>query len=728
MISFRRFRLGAVLAVLGFASAPLAAQDVILSSTFEPPFPEQPEAVRFLNQATFGATPADAARLRQLGIGGWLDEQFARSPSGHRRPLEQLALTLPASTQINSSDRLRQWYRVALTGQDQLRQRVGFALSQIVVASDVGDALSQEPLLVADWTDLLTRNAFGNYRTLLQETTRHPAMGRYLTHYRNRKIEVSGTPQMATVTPDENYAREVMQLFSIGLFERELDYSPILVGGNPVATYDNNMIGALARVFTGLAHECTATAEPFPGAGFQIVRDCGAGCTGTDCRFTNTPMLFFNAPPSDRTAAALIPDTTPIDRGLRHPDFFRPLVCYPRYHDSGRQAVGNSPIGTTPLPWTGVAPQPAANKLLTLGGEPILTIEPIVSTPQTAPNRALNCHDTGNLISPAHRSACLAYCENNINSAIDLLFQHPNTSSFVARQLIQRLVTSNPTPAYIHRVACAFEGTSAQPGQCSPGSANPRGDMRAVISAVLLDRDARELGSLALNAGKAREPILKLTQLWRAFDAVVPAAGDRNFGPASPQGAYAQRPLGSPSVFNFFEPDFKQAGRLSSVNLNGDPSTEGLFAPEFQVLNEVTVIDTANDLYSRICAGYGGGSCSGAFAATPPTNAVYIPPASLDALPLDGSAAGDAALVERLNTLLMGGAMSGTINTLAACPTPGPPPTLTAVLGSGMKGRLYGMLRCTAFSSLNANQNDRRSKALYLTHLIALSPEYNTQR
>lgn len=714
-------------ALLGIAvalsSATAAAQDAIFREGFDPVVGTDAEAARFLNQAGFGATAADIARVRQIGIGGWMDEQFAVPRSLHRRPLEEFALTLAANTTISRDDRLRQWYRVAAGSPDQLRQRLAYSLSQILVVSDLSDALSQEPLLVADWNDMLARHAFGNYRDLLIDVSRHPAMGRYLTHLRNRKLE-------GTIAPDENYAREIMQLFSIGLFERELDWSPILVGGQMVPTYDNDMIATLARVFTGLSHQCTGTEEIFPGAGVSIVRNCGTGCTGTDCRFTNTGTLFFNSPSTDGAAANLIPDTTPVNRGLRHPDWFRPMVCYPRYHDTGRQANGNSPVGTPPALWTGVSPQPPANKALVLATQTLLTINPINSPPQTSPNRALNCHDTGNNISGAHRTECINYCESSVDGAVNMLFNHPNTSSYVARQLIQRFVTSNPSPAYIRRVACVFEGNTAPAGECpGPAATHARGDLRRVITAVLLDPEARRAPGAPgqpLNFGKPREPILKMVHLWRSFGASLPALSVRTGYPTNVSQSYGQRPLGAPSVFNFYEPEYKQAGQISAVDINGNPSPSGLYSPEFQIINEVSIIDTANDLYRRVCAGYGGSNCSGAFAATPP-NEVHLPPASIDALPIaDGSAASDQALIEALNLRLLGGSMSGTMDTVSACP-PAPVP-LTTMLGTGMKGRLYGMLRCTAFNTLNATQDNRRRKALMLIHMILISPEYATQR
>jgi uncharacterized protein (DUF1800 family) len=715
--------LGWVFALVCLGMGMARAQDAVFSGGFESRIPaSDAEAARFLDQATFGNTNAQIARLRQIGLEAWFAEQVAAAPSGHRRPLEALALTLAANTALNRDDRLRQWYRVAVLGNDQLRQRVAYALSQVLVVSDASDALSGEPLLVAEWNDMLARHALGNYRDLLIDVTRSPAMGRYLTHLRNRKVE-------GTVAPDENYAREIMQLFSIGLFERELDYSPILVGGSPVPTYDNDMIAALARVFTGLSHDCTGNAEVFPGAGVTIVRNCAGAstCTGSDCRFTNTGQLFFNSPPTDGAAANLLPGTTPLNRGLRHPDWFRPMVCYPRYHDTGRQAAGNSPVGTPPAPWTGVLPQPGPNKNLSIAGQLLRAIEPIPSPPQTAPNRALNCNDTGTNISAPHRAQCLAYCENSIDDAVNLLFTHPNTSSFVARQLIQRLTTSNPSPAYVRRVACAFEGTTAQAGECPARWPTARGDMRSVVQAVLFDIEARRpVAEMPVNAGKPREPILKLVQLWRTFDAVLPATSLRGGFPTGLGTAYAQRPLGAPSVFNFYEPDYKQAGRIATTGIDGQPSASGLFSPEFQIINEVSVIDTANDLFGRVCAGYGGNNCNGAFAATAPTDRVYLPPAALDALPIsDGSAASDAALIEAINLRLMGGTMSGTIALAGTCPTPTP---LTAMLGTGMKGRLFGMLRCTTLNTLNATQDNRRRKALYLIHLVMVSPEYATQR
>jgi uncharacterized protein (DUF1800 family) len=715
-------------ASLGFAAAlstaSALAQDAIFRDGLDPVASTDAEAARFLNQATFGATAADITRVRQIGLGGWIDEQLVVPRSLHRRPLEEFALTLAANTTISRDDRLRQWYRVAAASPDQLRQRMAYSLSQILVVSDLSDALSQEPLLVADWNDMLARHAFGNYRDLLIDVSRHPAMGRYLTHLRNRKLE-------GTIAPDENYAREIMQLFSIGLFERELDWSPILVGGQMVPTYDNEMIATLARVFTGLSHQCTGTEEIFPGAGVSIVRNCGAG-DAIQRRFNsgtapNLGTLFFNGLPIDDNANNLLPADTPLNRGLRHPDLFRPMVCYPRYHDAGRQSNNT--------PWTGVSPQPPANKALVLAGQTIQTIAPIAQAAGTA--QVTNCNVTGSPtanppfgLDAINRQACVDYCENSVDGAVSMLFNHPNTSSYVARQLIQRFVTSNPSPAYIRRVACVFEGSTAPAGECpGPTATHARGDLRRVITAVLLDPDARRAPNAAgqpVNFGKPREPILKMVHLWRSFGASLPALAVRGGYPTNVSQSYGQRPLGAPSVFNFYEPEYKQAGQISAVDINGNPSTTGLYSPEFQIINEVSIVDTANDLYRRVCLGYGGSNCSGAFAATPP-NEVHLPPASIDALPIaDGTAASDQALIEALNLRLLGGSMSGTMDTVSACP-PAPVP-LTTMLGTGMKGRLYGMLRCTGFNTLNATQDNRRRKALMLIHMILISPEYATQR
>lgn len=683
--NLRRVACALLLSIFGTLAHAQGA-DAIFNNDFDPPFAfpnGDGEAARFLNQTTFGATRPEIAQVRLQGYDAWLTQQFGIPASLHRQPLEQLAASLASGTAINQDDRRRRFWQVAVNAPDQLRQKTAWALSQIVVVSDENDLLSNEPLLMADWHDLLARNAFGNYGTLLQEASRHPAMGRYLTSLRNRKFE-------GNVAPDENYAREVMQLFSIGLFDRNMDYSLKLDGlGNPIATYDQNAISAVARVFTGLAHDCTGN-QLIAGTSVTMVRTCGTGCSGLACRFTNTGSLYFNDPPRDDNVAN-VQGTTAINRGLRHPDFFRPMVCYVRYHDTGRDLAG--------LPWTGNN-TPSPTKVIELsGGQSSLTI---ATSPEGIDCRGLSA------TSPADQQTCTQYCDSSLEQFVDLVFNHPNTPPMVARQLIQRFVTSNPSPAYIRRVACAFAGTSASTTDCPTISQNPRGDLRATLRAVLSDIDARRPltdPATPVDGGKPREPLLKLAQLWRSMGAVIQPLAGRNWGPTNSTVAFGQRPLGAPTVFNFYQPDFQQPGPIAAANL---------YSPELQIVNETTAINSANDLFGRLCAGYGGGNdCGGAFAATAPTDRNYFPPAALDALPSD-----PVQLIEELNIRLMGGAMTGTMNPAGAC---------FSGVGTGMKGALYFMLRCQ-MSNFGVTATERQRRALYLAHLIAISPEFGVQR
>ncbi|HVF36006.1 MAG TPA: DUF1800 family protein [Candidatus Saccharimonadia bacterium] len=660
------------------------------------------EAARFLNQATFGATRAEIDALRQQSFETWIDTQFA-APATLARPfLEQLATTENlAGRALDQAQRVHRWFGTAATAPDQLRQKLAYALSQIVVVSDQDAALNDETIMMAEWNDLLVRNAFGNYRTLLSEATRSPMMGRYLTSLRNRKFELdpvftqTGTPPAFTISsygtqnsgtqPDENYAREVMQLFSVGLVMRNLDFSPL---PGPVATYNQQMITTMARVFTGLGHACSGTRLV---AGQPILRNCN--CVGVACNFSTTN--FFATPPRLTVTG---------QDDVAHPDRYEPLVCYPRYHDTGRDidgfqlpgaSPGTPPVNATLSPAASAmipAGTPSDDKALTLAGAVLSTIAEINSG---APrDQAVNCQSGA--LNDTQRQQCLDYCDQSLANAVDVLFAEPNTAAMVARQLIQRFVTSNPSPAYIERVARVFDGNGGA-----------RGDLRATIKAVLLDAEARAEPA-SPSAGRVREPMLKLVHVWRSFGAV--AADGRRWGVPNPERAYFQRPLGAPSVFNFYEPDYRQPGAIE---------TAGLYSPEFQIINENTSTQTANDLFTRICTAYGGGgnNCSGAFVQPPSTGTgtnsdrAYIPPAVLDALPAD-----PVALVEELNLRLMDGRMSGALPNAPSCSG-----------NSGMKGTLYNLLQC-GLSALGTSTDARRRRILYLIHLIAISPDYAAQR
>ncbi|WP_395788049.1 DUF1800 family protein [Aquimonas sp.] len=753
------------LSALLSAAPARAGDDPIFSDSFELPFnfpANDGEAVRFLNQTTFGAVPADISTVRSQGVSGWLNAQLALPTTTVSRPwMEAYAASLTLNNAISQDVRVHRWFSVAVTAPDQVRQRVAWALSQIVVASDRDDFLSNEPIQMAEWNDIIVRNALGNYRQLLQDVSYSPMMGRYLTTLRNRKFELNrpgangcpaGTNYCAGnngVQPDENYAREVMQLFSIGLVVRGEDfYTTYPDAQNPGtlrSTYTETDISELARVFTGLAHQCTQGDSSVGGV--TLSRNCGANntsCTGIGCRFSNTAGLFGASPPRD-----------PLNRGLVHPDWYKPMVCYPRYNDNGRDTsagVLETDSGSFGLP----PGTPAPDKVLTLGTaagvDSTLTIPP-----SFLDGSPLNCHATGSTLNAAQQQACVDYCEGGVNAALDLLFNHPNTPVMVARQLIQRLVTSNPSPQYVSRVAAAFINNGS----------NVRGDMKAVVRAIFLDGEARRPSSDPLQPqdfGKVREPMLKLVAIWRHFGAVSgdpanfpntnpqggaanPLAGQpslRRWGPTNPQNEYQMRPYGAPSVFNFFEPDYRQPGLVSE---------RGLFSPELQIIHEVTSVAAANDLYARICSGYGGtnsncqeGRLTGGPTNpappdannNPPLDRAYFPIAQVNLIPArvavnstqaDPTVAEDLALIEFFNTRMMGGSMSGSVPPNAVCPS----------TGTGMKGLLMNAIRCTGGlnQTLNGAENgttggDRvqrqRRKALLLMHLIAISPEYSTQR
>jgi uncharacterized protein (DUF1800 family) len=442
------------------------------------PAPVQPtadEAARFLMQASFGPTDTDIARVQTLGYSSWIDEQFSSIPSKH----------LPY-VQANYSQLLfggnfafmqDSFWQQAIPAPDQLRQRMKFALSQIVVVSAESGTIASASDGLANYVDLLGEHAFGNYRTLLEAVATSPMMGIYLSHLRNQKADpVTGR------VPDENFAREVMQLFSIGLTEINPDGTPKLVNGQPVETYTNADITGLARVFTGWSWAAQDTSNAsFNGGG---------------------------------TAYA--------DRILR------PMQPYPQFHETGTKTFLNVTI-------------------------------------------------------PANTSA-----QASLTIALDTLFNHPNLCPFIGRQLIQRLTTSNPSPGYVGRVSAA----------CTDNGAGVRGDMKAIVRAILLDSEARSSAGLAdLQFGKLREPVLRLSQWARCFGATSASGNWQIRNLDSPATSLGQQPLRAPSVFNFYRPGYVPASTaIASV---------GLFAPEFQITGETSVAGYTNFMQAAISSGVG---------------------------------------------------------------------------------------------------------------------------
>lgn len=361
------------------------------------------------------------------------------------------------------------FYMQALRGPDQLRQRVVFALSQIFVVSMASNEVVDRSSCHTSFMDMLGRNAFGNFRTLLEEVSTHGMMGVYLSHRANEKEDpVKGS------SPDENYAREVMQLFSIGLVQLNSNGTVKRDGaGNPIPTYNNADVSGLAKVFTGWS---------------WVPRDTA------DYRF------FENFPP----------------RNIQ----VQPMVPYEKHHStSEKRFLGETiPAGTTARP--------------------------------------------------------------SLRIALDTLFNHPNTAPFIGRQLIQRLVTSNPSPAYVSRVSAAFVSS--------------KGDMKAVIRAILLDDEAR-LPAKAGDGrtGKVREPILRVTAWARAFE----ASSKTNEFRIRQTGQIGQSTMEAPSVFNFYRPGFVPPGSAIAA--------AKLVAPELQINTESQVTAYLNFMANAVEKGTG---------------------------------------------------------------------------------------------------------------------------
>ncbi len=473
--------------------------------------PTVADAGRFLSQSTFGATDALIAKVQSQGYDGFLNDQFAAPTSSHLAFVDAAVAALPSPspsatpnqptlTQTNDA-----WWTYAISAPDQLRQRVAFALSETLVASLNSAGLGNKPYALPAYFDVLVRDAFGNYRKLLEDITLNPAMGAYLNMLQNDKAN----PARGTL-PNENYAREIMQLFSIGLYDLNLDASLTLSSsGFPIATYGQDAILDTAAVFTGWTYAQT----------------------------TNPPV--FNPPA----------------------DWRNPMVNVAARHSPDAKTILNG------------------------------------------------------VLIPANQTAA-----QDLKMALDTIFNHPNVGPFFCRQLIQRLVTSNPSPGYVYRVASVFNNN----GQ------GVRGDLKAVVRAILMDYDARVGFASAQGAGHLREPVIRLTNLLRAFNATSPD------GKFSVRGAYAalnEEAMHSPTVFNFFSPEYAAPGAIAAA---------GLQSPEFEITTETTVVTVANYLRTAIYTYLG-----------PSTDKITLNLANDQIL-----AANPAQLVDHLNSVLMAGAMS----------------------------------------------------------------------
>lgn len=419
-----------------------------------PPPPSPPpvttaEAFQFLNQASFGATAEEAQMVVASGIEVWIDQQLQIEAS---LQLPHLRAVPPPQFPFQlQPDRVDVWFRNAVNGEDQLRQRVAFALSEIMVVSQIG-ALGSLPFSLADYYDMLAKNAFGNYRDLMQAVTLHPAMGVYLSMLGNEKPD-----PLLNIRPDENYARELMQLFSIGLVELNQDGTRVRDAQNlPIPTYNQQIIEGFAHVYTGW-------------------------------NFAGAPSFEFARPNAFNQTA--------------------PMQLYPSFHDTGEKSLLNGV--TLPAGQTG---------------------------------------------------------DQDLAAALDTIFNHPNVAPFISIRLIQRLVTSNPSPSYVGRVAAVFNDN----GQ------GVRGDLGAVVKAILLDDEARP--ELPMDPdGKIKEPLLRLTQLWRAYNATSVSGRYQLLSQIPPVIFLGQGPLQTPSVFNFFSPFYAPPGEFRDNDF---------VAPELEIATE----------------------------------------------------------------------------------------------------------------------------------------------
>ncbi len=438
--------------------------------------PTPTQAVRFLSQASFGANTSSINRVVTSGISAWINEQFSLPQTSHRDTVSALKSQLGVGEVFGEEPLFESFWKQAIEGDDQLRQRVVYALSQIFVISLQEGEIGEHPILAASYLDMLGTHAFGNFRNLLEAVSLHPAMGIYLSTLHNQK-------ESDTRAPDENYGREVMQLMSIGLFELNPDGSQKLVNGAPVETYTSADISGMAKVFTGWSW---------------------AGPDKSLNRFVGD----FENPEREWQA----------------------MQSYPQYHSTSAKNF----LGTT---------------------------VPAQGTPDP---------------------------EASLKIALDRLFAHPNVGPFIGRQLIQRLVTSNPSPDYVGRVAAAF----ANNGQ------GVRGDMKAVIRAILLDPEARSDSNIAaIDTGKLREPVLRLSGWMRAFEARS-VSGRYLIGNTDDAiDSIGQSPLRAPSVFNFYRPGY--------VPPNTTIANANLVAPEMQITGDTSVVGYLNTMQVAVSDGIG---------------------------------------------------------------------------------------------------------------------------
>ena len=568
------------LQVINPSPGPATSTDLIAQvNGTTPPLAVSPtDASRFLQQSTFGATDAEIHNLSKIGYAAWFNQQFAMPQTSHEQQVESNIIvnnppcafgdvvcnsTLFLNNATAQNYVQQSFWQQAVTGDDQLRQRMKYTLSEIMVVSSTNGGVNSLPRGIATYYDMLGQDAFGNFRQLLNDVTLSPIMGEFLNVLNNDKGD-------ATRDPDENYAREVMQLLSIGLYQLNPDGTQKLdATGLPIPTYSNDDVMGLAKVFTGFSWN-------IPGQGDNAWGSC--------CAYVGTGFG----------------------------EDLLSMQSYASHHSTDAKTF----LGVT-IPSGGSDPQ------------------------------------------------------GDLKIALDTLFNHPNTAPFISKQLIGHLVTSNPTPAYVGRVAAVF----------ADNGNGVRGDMKAVIQAILLDDEARNATNAAGNPqyGKVNESLVRYTQWARAFTAQsrngsfnIGSTEDRIYG----LGEMATR---SPTIFNWFAPGYTPPG--TSI------ATAGLISPEMEMTDVSTVVGYLNYMQGAIGSNASGGAD------------IYSSFSTEVGLAADAD-----ALLDRINLLMMAGTMDGTLRSqiLAAVNSidvpNGSPADINAALTSRAQIAIYLTMAAPSFS------------------------------
>src|SRR5271167_4179754 len=405
-------------------------------------------AGRFLEQSSWGPTPATISQVERVGLQTYLQQQFSAPISTYATPPATTILYLPEMVPLQNN-----FFVNAMTGQDQLRQRVSFALSEIIVISGIGPNIRSASAFSL-WMNMLQNDAFGNFSGLINDVTLSPSMGSYLNMAENNGCST-------VCRPNENYAREILQLFTIGLYELNIDGTPMLDGsGNLIPTYGQGQIDGFGELFTGWSY------PPWPGLAPN----------------------FYHA----------------------HPYYSGPMIPFQKHYSKASKLLLN---GTT-LPADGAI-------------------------------------------------------QSDLTSGLQNIVNHPNAAPFISQQLIEKLVTSNPSPAYVTRIAQVFnnDGTGVA------------GNLQAVVSAILLDPEARrgdDPTHVQASDGHLREPLLHMLTALRAVNATTDGVNLNNYA-----AVMDQSPFLSPTVFNFYPPNYQVQGT-------------SLIGPEFKILNANTTMSRVN--------------------------------------------------------------------------------------------------------------------------------------